>query len=149
MSMTPPPSREVDFMVRLEDWSRYLVNDGTELRVRIVVRKIIEINQPDPNGYPGFGIESMNVVSAIVPDKLKRQPSTTPFNPQTQRGEEVNFITQEEKWQEYHTHDGFKVLVKPILVKVRKYDSYNMFGEPVYNVNIQSIVNAEKINQSQ
>ena len=147
MSTSLPSSKEVDFMIRNEDWSRYLVNDGTELRVRIAVRKIIETDQPDPNGYPNFGLEHMTIVSAIVPDKLKRTPSATPFNPQMQKGEEIDFITQEEKWQEYHTTDGFKVLVKPVLVKIRKYDSYNIFGEPVYNVNVQNIVNVEKINK--
>lgn len=145
MSTAVPPSKEIDFSVRKEDWSRYLVDDGTELRIRIVVRKIIEMLEQNPTGYPNFGLESMNVVSAMVPDKLKRQPSKKPFDPSIEKGEEIGFRQLEQKEQEYLTTDGFKIIVRPVLVKVWKYDSYNIFGEPIYNVNIQQIVDPQKI----
>ena len=147
MSTALPPSREVDFSIRREDWSRYLVDDGTELRIRIVVRKIIESLLQNPTGYPDFGLESMNVVSAIVPDKLKRQPSTSPFNPTANKGEEIGFKLLSQSIQEYLTTDGFLICVKPVLVKVWKHDSYNIFGEPIYTVNIQQIVEPNKTNQ--
>jgi len=145
MSTALPPSKEVDFEVRKEDWSRYLTDDGTELRIKIVVRKIIEIIQPSPTGYPDFGFESMNIVSAIVPDKLKREPSKKQWDPKVDKGEEIGFkelITSE---QEYLTTDGFVIKVKPVLTKVWKYDSFNMFGEPIYHVNIQQIVTPTKL----
>jgi hypothetical protein len=141
------PTKEVDFMVLKEDWSRYFVNYCTELRIRAVVRKILEAGPYNPNGYPNFGIESINAVSAIVPDKLKRQPSTTILDLNTAQGQEMGFMIHDEKWQEYQTTDGFKVMVKPVLVKVWKYESYNSLGEPIYNVNIQNIINAERLSQ--
>jgi len=51
----------------------------------------------------------------------------------------------EEKWQEYTTTDGFRLLVKPVLVKVFRYDKYNSLGEPIYSAVIQSITNIEKV----
>ncbi len=122
MSTDLPPAKEVDFSVRKEDWSRYLVDDGTELRVKIVVRKILEVLQPTASGYPPIGIESMNAVSAMVPDKLKREPSKIPFDMRTQQGNEIDFRKLHEDWQEYLTTDGLKILVKPVLVKIIKYD---------------------------
>jgi len=60
-------------------------------------------------------------------------------------GTEVKFDPIEEKWQEYMTTDGFRVLVKPVVVKVIRYDKYNSFGEPIYSAVIQSITNIEKV----
>lgn len=145
MSTEAPPMKEVDFSVIKEDWSRYLVNDGTILKVRVVVRKILRSVEVSPLGYPNFGIESMNAVTAIVSDTLRRPPSREPLNPKVDQAEEIEFIPQEEKWQEYHTIDGFKVFVKPVVTKVFRYNKYNAFGEPIYNVNVQAIVNAGKI----
>ena len=142
MSTAIPPVKEVDFMVLKEDWSRYLLNDGTELRVRIIVKKIVETGRGDM-GYPNLGTEAMNAVSAMCPDRMKRPPSAS-FNPQADPHTEVKFTATEEKWQEYQMTNGYKLLVKPVLTKVFKYDKYNTFGEPIYTTVIQSILNVEK-----
>jgi len=147
MSTGIPPVKEIDFMILKEDWSRYLLHDGTELRVRVIVRKIVEQGMPSPMGYPNFGIESINAVSALVPERLKRKPSTEILDVSREKGTELNFIAREEKWQEYQTTDGFKVLVKPVLTKVFVYDKYNAFGEPIYNAIVQAVTNVEKMNK--
>ena len=132
--------------MKLEDWSRYQVIDGTLIRVRIVVRKIVRSHEVGPQGYPNFSLESINAVSAIVPDHLKRAPSKEPWDPKKDIGEERKFETLEEKWQEYHTTDGFKILVRPAVMKIWCYPTkYNTFGEPVYQVNVQSLINVEKL----
>lgn len=146
MSTAIPPVKEVDFMVLKEDWSRYLLDDGTELRVRVVVRKILEMGMGD-FGYPNFSIESLNAVSALVPDRMKRPPSTS-FNAKTDKKTEVGARRNEEKWQEYQTTSGYKILVKPTVVKVFKYEKYNSLGEPIYYASIQSIINVEKLNKN-
>ena len=52
----------------------------------------------------------------------------------------------EEVWQEYHTKDGYKILVRPVVTKVLKYEKYNAFGEPIYSVgNIQQIIDIKHI----
>jgi hypothetical protein len=137
--------QEVDFSIVNEDWSRYIVNDGTVIRVRIMVRKILRTAEVNPQGYPNFSIESMNVVSALVPDRLKGEPSKEPWNPKVDRGEETKFDTMEEKWQIYHTHDGFKISVRPVVTKIFSYNKYNELREPIYNLNIQQILNVDII----
>jgi len=143
-----PATKEVDFSIKAEDWSRYQVHDGTIIRVRVVVRKIIRTIDVGPQGYPDITLENINAVSAIVPDHLKKAPSTQPFDPKKDIGEEMKFEPMEEKWQEYHTTDGFKVLVKPSLMKVFRYLKYNVFGEPIYQVNVQSLINLERLPRS-
>src|SRR2546428_509501 len=103
--------KEVDFHVIKEDYSRYLLNDRTLLRIKVVVRKIVRSIVTSPTGYPDFAIDNVYAVSTIVPDGLKRPPSTDVINIQSDVPEEIPFVTQEEQWQEYHTEDGFKIFV--------------------------------------
>lgn len=145
MSLITPSAEEVNFSIENEDWSRYMITDGTEMRIRVVVRKIFELKQPTPAGYPNMAIESMNLVSTMVPDSLRGKTTKTPFDPTSTPGTEIEFKRKDEEiWQRYTTADKLTVLVKPILVKVLKYNSYNDFGEPIYNANIQNIINVKK-----
>lgn len=146
--MTFEPLRyiEMDFVVMKEDYSRYLVKDGTILKVKIVVRKILKSAELTAEGYPAsISIDSINVVTAIVPPGLKREPSREPWDPRRDVGEELKFEPTEEKWQEYMTNEGFRILVKPVVTKVLRYNKYNNFGEPIYSAVIQAITNIEKL----
>lgn len=148
MAAPPAPTQMVDwdFVVLKEDFSRYLVEDGTILKVKVVVRKIVKTLTLNPQGYPvGYGMDTVNAVAAIVPPQLKREPSKEPWDPRKDIGEEMKFEVQEEKWQEYMTHDGYRVLVKPVVVKIIKYQKYNEFGEPIYMATTQQITNVEKM----
>jgi hypothetical protein len=145
MAAQAPSRIEMDFTVISEDYSRYLVQDGTILKVRIAVRKIFRSADITAQGYPTeIGIDSINVVAAIVPPALKGKPSEEPWDPRKDIGQEMKFEPMEEKWQSYITTDGFKILVKPVVTKVIKYNKYNTFGEPIYAATIQSITNIEK-----
>jgi hypothetical protein len=138
--------QEVDFLVLNEDYSRFVLHDKTILKAKIVLRKIFFAPVKTPEGYPiNSAFDSFNVVVAVVPQILKRQPSSEPFDPQRDRGTEIKFDEQELKTQEYMTTNGFKVSIKPVLTKVFKYDKYTPLGEPIYNANLQSITNIDKI----
>ena len=139
-------SKEVDFVVLKEDYSRFLVHDGTCIKAKIVVKKIFFNPQKTPEGYPaGIAVDTSNAISALVPQSLKRTPSTEQMNPQKDKGEEVKFEEQKIEIQEYMTPDGFKITVKPIVTKIFKYDKYNSYGEPTYSLALQAITNIEKI----
>lgn len=145
MGMIPTEMQEVDFVVLSEDYSRFLVHDGTIIKAKIVVRKIFFTPQRSPEGYPlNMGFDSINAVAAIVPPALKGKPSNEPFNPQ-EAGMEMKFEEQEVKTQEYMTTNGFRISMKPLLTKVFRYNKMNAFGEPVYNVIVQAVTNIHKI----
>ncbi len=98
-----------------------------------------------PEGYPtNLAFDGVNIPVALVPQNLKREP-TESFNPQIDKGIEIPFVEQKINEQEYVTDDGLRISIKPILTKVFKYDKYNVFGEPVYNVSIQQITNMDKM----
>jgi len=85
------------------------------------------------------------VISGGEPEPLKRQPSPESWDPQKDRGEEVEFREQKIAVQEYSTPDGFQVTVKPAITKILKYKKFNDFGEPIYGVTMQAIINIKKI----
>ncbi|MBC7113039.1 MAG: hypothetical protein H5T34_03325 [Candidatus Methanomethyliales bacterium] len=143
--MTNTTMIECDFIVLSEDYSRYLLQDGTILKVKIVVKKIFRSAEITPEGYPtGLSFDSVNAVVAVVPLALKGPPSKEPWDPRRDVGKEIKFEPQEEKVQEYVTNDGFKIMVKPVVVKVLKYDKRNIYGEPIYAATVQAITNVER-----
>lgn len=138
--------QEVDFLVLREDYSRWLVHDGTAIKAKIVVRKIFFNPQKTPEGYPaGMTLDTMNAVAAIVPPSLRGKPSFEPYNPQTDKGTEMKFEEQEIKIQEYMTTNGFRIEIKPVLTKIFRYNKMNVYGEPLYNIILQTISNIYKI----
>jgi hypothetical protein len=143
MTESSPYMMEVDFHVIKENWSRFRLEDDTLLKVRLPVRKIFETIVPQ--GYPVFSVDTITVITAIVLDSSKMEPSKQPWNPKVDIPEDIEFTILEETWQEYRTFDMFKVLVKPVLVKVYKYNRYNIYGEPIYNASVQAIINGEKM----
>ncbi|MGA9844187.1 MAG: hypothetical protein WBP64_17935 [Nitrososphaeraceae archaeon] len=144
--MSSVEMQDVDFLVLSEDYSRFLLHDGTILKAKIVLKKIFFTPLKTPEGYPmNTAFDSINIVVSIVPQSLKRAPSNEPFNPQQDKGTEIKFEEQETKLQEYMTTNGFKISIRPVLTKVFKYDIYNQVGEPIYNVILQAITNIDKL----
>lgn len=146
MSITASPMGEIDFQVVKEEYTRYLLADRTLLKVKIPATKMIESDRIDATGYPSIAVNTTSIVCAIVPEHLKKEPSSTGINPSVDRPIGVDFSMTEEVWQEYHTKDGYKILVRPVVTKVLKYEKYNAFGEPIYSVgNIQQIIDIKHI----
>lgn len=137
------PLNEIDFEVVKEDFTRYQLVDGTLLKIKICVIKILESIDRGIGDYPTFALCTSNVLNALVPERLKAQPSTPPST--EDKVDEINFATTEEAWQEYKTVDGFLVRVRPVVTKVFKHGKYNVLGEPVYSTpNIQLIQDARR-----
>lgn len=66
---------ELDFDVEKENWNIYLIEDGTKIRMRLVVAKILKIEGKwDQEGNPIYSIKSGNMVVASSPDHLLRPP---------------------------------------------------------------------------
>jgi len=138
--------RDIDFVVLDEDFSRFSVHDGTTIKAKIVVRKILFSITRTPEGLPSnFGIESMDAVTAIVPKKLKRKPSRTKWDPNKDKGQEIPVEEQDTKVQSYMTSNGFKITVKPVVTKVLRYNKYNSLWEPIYKISVQAITDIKKI----
>lgn len=135
---------EVDFEVIKDNWSRYQLRDGSLLRIRKPVVKILRTKVPDQFGRYNYVTPTMNLYDVIVPPNMKNAPS-----PDQQIGandvlNEIEFDTINEDWSEYLLKNGTKIKIKPVLVKVTKTSKFNNFGDPIYLVDSQVIVRAEE-----
>ncbi|MBM3252910.1 MAG: hypothetical protein FJZ16_01495 [Candidatus Omnitrophica bacterium] len=74
-----PDGREVDatpieINQASEQWSHYLLDDGSTLKVKLVVTKVSRIdNVYDVEGNPVYFFQSTNVTSVNSPENLKRK----------------------------------------------------------------------------
>jgi hypothetical protein len=56
----------VDFLTRKEDFNEYQLTDGKILKIKMVVTRIIRLNEErTPDGKPIYLIQSQNVVAPI------------------------------------------------------------------------------------
>ncbi|MDW7761652.1 MAG: hypothetical protein SCM96_13590 [Acidobacteriota bacterium] len=64
---------EIEFRPKQEDWNTYELEDGSIIRFKAIVTKVIRTEKRHPvRNEPIYSVSSTNVVEAIVPDKLKR-----------------------------------------------------------------------------
>lgn len=62
---------EVDVQSTKEHWNEYVLEDGTTLRMKVVVQQVIRLEERRPDGEPIYVLRSINIVDARVPDLLK------------------------------------------------------------------------------
>lgn len=73
---------EVDFSDEQEFWNEYKLEDGTTLKVKLVLRGVKRLARYEPDGTPVYVINSMNVVRALnVPPEIKAKPKKREMNP--------------------------------------------------------------------
>ena len=59
-----------------ERWNEYLLDDGTILKVKVVVTNVYRVEgQYDAEGNPLYIIQSTNVLSTNAPQELRRKLS--------------------------------------------------------------------------
>lgn len=86
MSKIPPEAfegaKEIDFTGEKEHWNEYQLEDGTTLKVKLVLRGVKRLEKYEPDGTPIYVINSMNVVRAVnVPEELKAKPKKPEVSP--------------------------------------------------------------------
>jgi len=135
---------DLDFQVSEEDWSKYKVEDNTVISFRINVAKIFRSKKTGETGYPIFGIAAKNLVSAIVPEELKGEPSGEPLKLPEDLDKELDFEPIDVKWQKYLTKE-YVITLKPNVLKIFRTKKYNDRREPIYYISSgQPIFNVKK-----
>jgi hypothetical protein len=64
---------EVEFEVERESFNTYILEDGTKLKVKNVVAKIVRLEAYGPDGSPLYLLQGGPIVSADVPDHLRKK----------------------------------------------------------------------------
>jgi hypothetical protein len=67
-------AEEIDFEVEKEPWNSYILHDGTQLRMKTVVSEVARLEGMfNQDGDPIYLVKTSNVVSAVVPENLKKR----------------------------------------------------------------------------
>jgi hypothetical protein len=66
---------EVPFTEVEERWNEYDLGDGTRIRIKLVLTKVIRLDEFNPDNEPVYVIASQNVLITDVPEPLKRRTS--------------------------------------------------------------------------
>jgi len=140
-----PMGEVVDFKVLKEDWSNYRLADGTLLKARLVVTKVVRTEQHDPTtGEPVYAFSNRTSMSTICRKDIKGPPSSLPTSLEMQASgaEVVDFESadQREKWNVYSLEDGSELRVKLEITKVSRSKFFDATGDPIYFVDSENIV---------
>jgi len=66
---------EVGFRPAGEYWNEYLADDGSVIRVKLVVQEILRVvDQYDQQGDPNYLVKSVNVMNVSASDDVRRSP---------------------------------------------------------------------------
>ena len=60
---------ELDFETIHEGWNEYACEDGTTVKLKSVVSKVVRLVKPDPSGEPIYMTKSGNILSVSPPPK--------------------------------------------------------------------------------
>lgn len=134
----------IDFKATHEDWSEYKLKDGGILRARFILIKVFDEGEYDEHGNPVYGINSINAVGVLVPEKLRGNPSKEKYDrSELEKSiveEDMEFEKIKEGWNTYELENGAKISIKLVLVSVSRTNKFDSKGEPIYIFNIQPLM---------
>jgi hypothetical protein len=68
-------AQRLDFKPVAEPWCEFDCEDGTRVRIRLLVSEIYRLEgQRTPDGDPVYFVKSQNLMTAVVPEELKSLP---------------------------------------------------------------------------
>ena len=65
------------FRSNVEHWNEYLVDDGTVLKMKLVVTEVVRVEgHYDAAGNPAYVVQSTNVVAVDSPENIRKDASS-------------------------------------------------------------------------
>ena len=123
---------EIEFEEVAERWSYYKVEDGTVLKVKIVLIRIASdvsfANMMDSQGNEprSLAFIAMNAVGAKPFENLI-------IDGVVEKVEDMEFDVQKEAWNEYKMPNGRLLMLKPSVIQINRTGEIDSTGVPLYN----------------
>jgi hypothetical protein len=134
-------AQPVEFKTISEGWSVYQLADGSVLRGRIIVLKIMK---PKPNEY---AFKASTVFTVDAPTELRGPPSNERFSPEELEKfiveEDIEFKPLKEEWNIFEVNDE-RLFIKLVVSKVSRTNKYDADGEPIYVISSQPIFKVKR-----
>ena len=131
----------LDFEVLREDWGFYEIEDGSLLRVKLVLVNVFK------KGEREYTFSWNNVIGVVSPPQLRGPPDTTKYKPdellRSIVEEDLDFKILKEGLSEYLLEDNTRLIFRPILVEVSRTNKYDSGGMPIYLTNVQPVIKAK------
>jgi len=127
----------LDFEAINEPWSLYALEDGSVIKFKLVLVKVLPVLKA---GAKSYTINTANVVGVLAPKTLKGTPTVLSDGRYQVENKDIPFETIEEKWGEYKLEDGTILKIKPAITSIDKTKNYDLNGEPIYMVHSQVLV---------
>ena len=67
--------RSIEFEPKNEPWAQYQLEDGSIMKVKVVLLDIIRLEEYAPTGEPLYQFSMQQITAVSVPDELKKQPN--------------------------------------------------------------------------
>jgi hypothetical protein len=143
-------SSEIDFAVEKEDWNIYELEDGTMLKIRPILLRLLKTPAPVGLGKgTAFGVVAQNLLSVRANPDRKGQPSTTPFSPEImEKAVKTNVPFNEKKWvwNTYLLPDNIRLKIRLVVTSVLRAEGlFDQFGNPVYRVSSDNVTARETV----
>ncbi|MGQ9641924.1 MAG: hypothetical protein ACUVUF_07370 [Candidatus Bathycorpusculaceae bacterium] len=133
----------LDFKVLNEPWNEYKLEDGSILKVKVVVIGVIKESEN------AFSLQTTNAIGVIPNPKYLGLPS-----PPLKSGENLSSYIEEDDikildhtdyWNEYEIpSENIKLSVKGVLVSVARTNRCDEKGIPIYIANVQTLIKHKK-----
>lgn len=69
----PVPAEIIPFEPIKEEWNEYKLKDGTVIRFKSIMARILRLEERNPEGDPIYQLSSQNVAAATVPSRLRKR----------------------------------------------------------------------------
>jgi hypothetical protein len=127
----------VDFKTIEEGYSEYTLKNGTIIRARAILLKVIKEGSE-------FTLNERSFASSFSPPNLKAPEGTAGLSleelvkvPLSIIESDLDIISAKEDWNKYELSTGERVDTRAVLVSTSLTDKYDESGDPVYQIQIQ------------
>jgi hypothetical protein len=71
----PVSGQQVDVETSTETWSTYKLEDGTVLKMKVVLLEVVRLDEHDATGNPVYQFAAHQIIGVTAPDDLKKHPN--------------------------------------------------------------------------
>ncbi len=128
-----------DFEAISEPWNIYSLKDGSVLKFRLILVKLIPVSD---GGIKGYAVNAGNAAGVFVPKKLKASPSKSLMIELKVAEKDIPYEIIREDWNSYKLEDGTILKIKPAISSVNRTKTIDPYGDPVYVINHQVLIKA-------
>ncbi len=130
----------LEFKVKKEVWNIYEVIDGSKIKAKFVLIKIVKDELTEKLG---LSVNAQKIITVIPPPKLRGPPSSKQLNFQELTDsivdDDMEFKAIKDDWNVYELEDGTKIKAKLFITSISKTDKFDTLGDPIYSVQSQPV----------